>query len=114
MGSSREYFEMVDGLGVYDDCPLCGYSFPGCQGLCIAHCAANGEPGPFHRHFNDDCPQCSVRLTPYGAARLSSQLHELRIFAAGVGEWLGEPEAIRLAVIFYRAECAVLDLVGSR
>lgn len=61
---STEFYLSTRGLGIDDDCPLCGYSWPGCQGQCIAHVSGNGEPGPFHDEYNEDCKKC--HLVPHG------------------------------------------------
>jgi hypothetical protein len=60
MSSSVSFYLQTVGLGIEDDCPVCGYSWPGCNGLCIAHEAANGQPGPFHDDYNDDCKLCEA------------------------------------------------------
>jgi len=45
-------------MGIDSDCPVCGYSWPGCQGQCVAHVSGNGEPGPYHDDYSDDCVRC--------------------------------------------------------
>lgn len=55
---AKDYWNEVRYLGIEDDCPLCGLSFPMCNGLCIAHSSMNGAPGPFHFDYNDDCNEC--------------------------------------------------------
>jgi len=67
-----DFKDLTCQLGVDDDCPVCAYSWPACQGMCVAHESMNGRPGPFHTDFNDDCEQCkdaqhgSVVLTKDG------------------------------------------------
>ena len=67
MATQADFKELTAGLGVDSDCPVCGFSFPGCQGLCVAHTSANGHPGPFHTDYNDDCEECTKprKLPPY-------------------------------------------------
>lgn len=52
MSTQVKFKELTQHLGVDCDCPVCGYSWPGCQGLCVAH------NGPYHGDYNDDCEQC--------------------------------------------------------
>lgn len=59
---STDFYLQTARLGINDDCPNCGYSWPGCQGQCIAHKSANGDPGPFHFDYNDDCVECQQDL----------------------------------------------------
>jgi len=54
----EDFVRMTANLGVYADCPICGYSWPGCRGMCVAHRAMNEAPGPYHDDFNDDCLDC--------------------------------------------------------
>lgn len=58
MSAQKDFKELTSGLGVEDDCPVCGMSWPMCQGLCAAHESMTGHPGPFHTDYNDDCPEC--------------------------------------------------------
>src|SRR4029077_13573923 len=58
MATSKEFKELTQHLGLNDDCPLCGYSWPGCQGACVAHETMTGQMGPFHTDYNDDCNEC--------------------------------------------------------
>lgn len=60
MSTLADFRELTKGLGVNDDCPVCGYSWAGCQGPCVAHEALQGFPGPFHDAYNDDCPECKT------------------------------------------------------
>ena len=53
-------------LGLDDDCPLCGYAWPGCCGRCIEHEPVPGRMGPFHHEYNDDCPQCHPMMAKGG------------------------------------------------
>lgn len=43
---------------VVSDCPVCGAPWPVCHGLCVAHEAMDGQPGPYHYDYNDDCAEC--------------------------------------------------------
>ena len=54
-----DVMRMMDRAGIEDDCPLCGAAWPMCQGLCTAHEALHGRPGPFHEDYSDDCDECS-------------------------------------------------------
>lgn len=58
MAAYKEFEELTKGLGIDCDCPVCGYSWPGCQGACVSHTARNGKPGPYHTDYNDDCLFC--------------------------------------------------------
>jgi len=58
MATEKQFYHSTMGLGIDSDCPVCGYSWPGCQGQCIAHVSGNGEPGPYHDDYNDDCKRC--------------------------------------------------------
>lgn len=64
MAGMTEFYLETANLGIDSDCPLCGYSWPGCQGMCVAHEAANGAPGPFHFDYNDDCKHCGAEVSP--------------------------------------------------
>ena len=64
MATYADFLALADGCGLYSDCPLCGYSWPGCQGRCVAHEVCGGMMGPFHREFNDDCEECKKEGAP--------------------------------------------------
>ena len=51
----RDFEDMVRYLVVDSDCQVCGFSWPGCQGACVAHVG-----GPYHGDFNDDCLECKA------------------------------------------------------
>lgn len=59
MATMNEFKELTAHLGVDSDCPVCSYSWPACQGMCVAHVSMNGRPGPFHEEYNDDCEECN-------------------------------------------------------
>lgn len=60
MGTHADFKALTAHLGVDSDCPVCGYSWPGCQGMCVAHVSMTGDPGPFHDEYNDDCEACAA------------------------------------------------------
>lgn len=61
MSTMAEFKAMTDALGVHDDCPACGYSWPACQGLCVDHYNYHvGGPGPHHGDYSDDCEGCRL------------------------------------------------------
>ncbi len=62
MGTYADFQKLVSGCGLEDDCPVCAYSWPGCGGMCVAHTSMNGQPGPFHQDYNDDCTECTDML----------------------------------------------------
>lgn len=64
--ATREAFQkLVEGLGLESDCPLCGQSWPNCQGACVAHETVTGQRGPFHGDYNDDCAECQAAYQGY-------------------------------------------------
>ena len=58
MAKMKDFKEITAHLGIESDCPVCNFSWPGCHGLCVAHVAMGGGPGPFHEDYADDCELC--------------------------------------------------------
>jgi hypothetical protein len=64
MAGIAEFKVLTDGLGLDNDCPLCGQAWPQCNGACVQHETSYGFRGPFHDDFNDDCPECKADGEP--------------------------------------------------
>ena len=63
MATYADFKKLIRYLGIDDDCPICGCSWPMCIGMCITHKSMNGLPGPFHNDYSDDCPECKREVS---------------------------------------------------